>query len=79
MQEALWTTVTSAIHPCAGMYGQSTVRQVELATGNVLRSKALGPQDFGEGITRFGDKCAPSSTSKLRPVQFCAGHPRACY
>lgn len=39
------------------MYGQSTVRQVELDTGNVLRSKALDPSDFGEGIARFGDKC----------------------
>ncbi|CAL8471356.1 g10898 [Coccomyxa elongata] len=39
-----------------GMHGQSTVRQVELETGNVLRSKALAPSDFGEGLAKFGNK-----------------------
>ena len=39
------------------MYGQSSVRQVELATGNVLRKKMLDASDFGEGLTRFGNKC----------------------
>jgi hypothetical protein len=40
------------------MYGQSSVRQVALATGEVLRKKMLDPSDFGEGLTRLGDKCA---------------------
>lgn len=40
----------------AGMRGQSTVRQVELETGKVLRSKPLDQSDFAEGITKLGDK-----------------------
>ena len=43
-------------HVVVGMHGQSTVRQVELETGKVLRSKALDPSDFGEGIAKFGNK-----------------------
>lgn len=43
-------------HTVIGMHGQSTVRQVELETGNLLRSKALSPSDFGEGLAKFGDK-----------------------
>ncbi|EIE19700.1 glutamine cyclotransferase [Coccomyxa subellipsoidea C-169] len=39
-----------------GMHGQSTVRQVELESGKVLRSKALDPSDFGEGLTKLGNK-----------------------
>lgn len=39
-----------------GLHGQSTVREVELATGKVLRSKQLPKSDFGEGLTRQGDR-----------------------
>ncbi|KAK9826436.1 hypothetical protein WJX81_005557 [Elliptochloris bilobata] len=35
-----------------GMYGQSSVREVELATGAVLREKALAHADFGEGLVK---------------------------
>jgi glutaminyl-peptide cyclotransferase len=38
-----------------GLQGQSTVREVELLTGNVLRSKSLPKSDFGEGITKLGN------------------------
>jgi glutamine cyclotransferase len=38
-----------------GLRGESAVREVELLTGKVLRSKSLPKSDFGEGLTRFGD------------------------
>ncbi|KAL6781922.1 hypothetical protein ACKKBF_B09965 [Auxenochlorella protothecoides x Auxenochlorella symbiontica] len=38
-----------------GMYGESEVRQVEFASGRVLRSRALPSQDFAEGITKLGN------------------------
>lgn len=39
-----------------GLRGQSTLREVDLETGQVLRSKALPERDFGEGVTRLGDR-----------------------
>ena len=45
----LWT--------CAGMYGESSVREVALATGLVLREKSLAHSDFGEGLVKVGSRC----------------------
>jgi glutamine cyclotransferase len=39
-----------------GLYGQSTLRRVELDTGNVTQLYSLPDQFFGEGITIFEDK-----------------------
>ena len=39
-----------------GRYGQSTLRRVELKTGNVTQLHALPDNLFGEGITIFGDR-----------------------
>ena len=39
-----------------GLYGQSTLRRVELETGTVTQVYDLPDQFFGEGITVFGDK-----------------------
>jgi len=39
-----------------GRYGQSTLRRVELKTGNIIQLHALPDQFFGEGITIFEDK-----------------------
>jgi glutamine cyclotransferase len=39
-----------------GLYGQSTLRRVELETGNVLQIHSLPSHLFGEGITIFEDK-----------------------
>ena len=39
-----------------GLHGQSTVREVDLLTGKVLRSKSLPKADFGEGLTKLGDR-----------------------
>lgn len=39
-----------------GLYGRSTLREVELETGVVLRSLSLASQYFGEGITIYQDR-----------------------
>lgn len=39
-----------------GLRGQSTVRKVELETGDILRIVALPAQFFGEGVTIYGKK-----------------------
>ncbi|MCS6937237.1 MAG: glutaminyl-peptide cyclotransferase [Candidatus Bipolaricaulota bacterium] len=39
-----------------GLYGQSTLRLVELETGTVLKLRRLAPQYFGEGITIWKDR-----------------------
>lgn len=43
------------LYESTGRYGQSTLRTVELETGRVIRSTALAPQYFAEGITAVGD------------------------
>ena len=44
------------IYESTGRYGQSTLRRVELETGNIIQLHALPDQFFGEGITIFDDK-----------------------
>ena len=39
-----------------GLWGRSTVREVELETGVVSRSRDLNASVFGEGLTLFGDR-----------------------
>ena len=41
-----------------GLNGRSSVREVELQSGKVLRSEAMPRKDFGEGLTRFKDRRA---------------------
>ena len=48
-----------AVHQClmfAGLYGQSTVREVDLLSGSILRQQALPASDFGEGLVKFGSR-----------------------
>jgi glutamine cyclotransferase len=45
----------SVLYESTGLYGNSTLRRVDLETGNVLKIYALPNQFFGEGITVFGD------------------------
>lgn len=40
----------------AGLYGKSSVRKVELASGRVLLAKALHRSLFGEGLARAGGR-----------------------
>jgi glutamine cyclotransferase len=39
-----------------GLHGQSTLRKVELKTGDILRILTLPAQFFGEGVTIYGNK-----------------------
>jgi glutamine cyclotransferase len=39
-----------------GRFGNSTLRRVELETGDILQIRELSSQFFGEGITIYGDK-----------------------
>jgi glutaminyl-peptide cyclotransferase len=39
-----------------GIEGQSSLRQVRIETGEVIRKVDLSPELFGEGITLFGDE-----------------------
>jgi glutaminyl-peptide cyclotransferase len=45
-----------AVYEGTGLNGQSTLRQVDLESGKVLQSAALGPQHFGEGVTTWNDQ-----------------------
>jgi glutaminyl-peptide cyclotransferase len=38
-----------------GIHGRSTLREVDLRTGRVVRSTALAEEHFGEGVTLLGD------------------------
>ena len=44
------------LYESTGLYGNSSLRRVELETGEVLQSYALPPQYFGEGIAVFEGK-----------------------
>lgn len=39
-----------------GLYGRSTLRRVDLATGEVRQSVALGATEFGEGLAQIEDR-----------------------
>jgi glutamine cyclotransferase len=39
-----------------GLYGDSDVRVVEIKTGEIIQSKRILPEYFGEGVTVFEDK-----------------------
>ena len=43
------------LYESTGLYGSSTLRRVDLETGNVLQEVALPNQFFGEGITIVND------------------------
>lgn len=45
-----------ALYESTGLYGNSTLRRVELETGKILQTYNLPDQFFGEGITILGDK-----------------------
>lgn len=48
--------VDGDLYESTGRWGESTLREVGLATGAVLRSQPLDAQYFGEGITLLADK-----------------------
>ena len=44
------------LYESTGLYGNSSLRRVDLETGGVLQLLSLQPQYFGEGIAVVGDK-----------------------
>lgn len=44
------------LYESTGLYGRSTLREVELDTGKVLRGRALDRREFGEDITVVGTR-----------------------
>lgn len=44
------------LYESTGLVGQSSLRRVDLETGETLQSVSLTGDSFGEGITIFGDK-----------------------
>lgn len=44
------------LYESTGLYGNSSLRKVDLKTGNVSQVRLLPPDYFGEGITIFRDK-----------------------
>lgn len=43
------------LYESTGIWGQSTLRRVDLESGEVLQMHALPDEDFGEGLARVGD------------------------
>lgn len=44
------------LYESLGLEGRSSIREVEVATGRVLREAELPPHEFGEGIALAGDR-----------------------
>jgi glutamine cyclotransferase len=43
------------LYESTGLYGNSSLRRVDLCTGKVQQISALHPQYFGEGLTIYGE------------------------
>ena len=48
--------VDGVLYEGTGLNGRSSIRRVNLETGNVLKQHSLDAQHFGEGITVFGSE-----------------------
>lgn len=44
------------LYESTGLYGKSSLRNIDLKTGNILREIKLAPNVFGEGITLLNNK-----------------------
>lgn len=44
------------LYESTGQYGRSSLRKVDIASGEVLQKVSLKPEYFGEGIERIGDR-----------------------
>ena len=45
-----------SLYESTGQYGQSSLKKVELHSGDVLREVRLSPRLFGEGLAKVGDR-----------------------
>ncbi|TPW17459.1 MAG: glutamine cyclotransferase, partial [Halothiobacillaceae bacterium] len=44
------------LYESTGGYGESTLREVDLTTGRLLRAVRLPQRVFGEGLTAWGER-----------------------
>ncbi len=58
------------LYESTGQYGESSLRKVEINTGEVLKKYALDKQFFGEGITIFNDKIYMLTWKKMKGFIF---------
>ncbi|MCC5954412.1 MAG: glutaminyl-peptide cyclotransferase [Acidimicrobiia bacterium] len=54
--QGLEVTSDGRLFESTGQYGSSDIREVDLATGEVLRLRPLDDSEFGEGLTVVGDR-----------------------
>eukprot|EP01026_Neomeris_dumetosa_P027808 TRINITY_DN2256_c0_g2_i1.p1 TRINITY_DN2256_c0_g2~~TRINITY_DN2256_c0_g2_i1.p1 ORF type:complete len:276 (+),score=32.09 TRINITY_DN2256_c0_g2_i1:151-978(+) len=47
---------SAIFYESTGLFGRSSIRIVDRASGNIKRLQNLSPQDFGEGLAQFGDE-----------------------
>lgn len=53
-----------------GLYGQSTIRRVELKTGKVLSESKLDPKVFGEGLAKIGSQFIQITYREQKALQW---------
>ena len=51
-----WLVDGDSVFESTGQYGQSELRELDLKSGEVLRSVDLEPEYFGEGLAKIGDR-----------------------
>ncbi len=44
------------LYESTGMVGESSIRKVDLGSGEVMQKRALPPPEYGEGIVAWGDR-----------------------
>jgi hypothetical protein len=58
----VYDEVRDVLYESAGLYRESTVREVNVTTGQVIRSVPMQPRDFAEGLALNHDRlvrCPP--------------------
>ena len=58
--------VDGHLYESTGLEGASSLRQVDLETGKVIRRRSLGPDEFGEGLTDWGGRLLQLTWTGMR-------------
>ena len=48
--------MTASLYESTGLLGESTIRKIDFESGEMLKKVALKPDEFGEGLTKIGDR-----------------------
>lgn len=65
----MYDEVRDVLYESAGLYRESTVREVNVTTGQVIRSVPMQPRDFAEGLALNHDRlvrCPPPYTAMTK-------------